>query len=101
VPYGSYVVEVVHPSYAYEPYRVEINSKGKFRARKVNYIQTSAVDPVDYPLTMFPFARLRYFHVREQWRLTDFLYSPMVSTCVFIFYVWKPNKVIGNLGNFY
>ena len=82
VPSGSYVVEVVNPSHAYEPVRVEINSKGKLRARKVNYIQTSTVDPVVYPLAMSPLARHRYFQVREQWRATDFLYSPMVLMMV-------------------
>jgi len=79
VPSGSYVVEVVNPDYAYEPVRVEINSKGKYRARRVNYIQTSQVVQVPYPLKMKPLKRFRYFQVREQWRVTDFLFSPMVS----------------------
>ncbi|KAE8751414.1 hypothetical protein FOCC_FOCC001988 [Frankliniella occidentalis] len=82
VPTGSYVIEVVNPTFAYEPVRVEINSKGKLRARKVNYIQTSTVDPVAYPLALTPLARHRYFQVREQWRATDFLYSPMVLMMV-------------------
>jgi hypothetical protein len=79
VPSGSYIVEVANPNYAYEPVRVEINSKGKYRARKVNYIQTSQVLQVPYPLKMKPLHRFRYFQVREQWRVTDFLFSPMVS----------------------
>lgn len=79
VPSGSYVVEVANPDYAYEPVRVEINSKGKYRARRVNYIQTSQVVQVPYPLKMKPVKRFRYFQVREQWRVTDFLFSPMVS----------------------
>jgi hypothetical protein len=36
VPSGSYVVQVVNPNYFYEAVRIEINGKGKFRARKVN-----------------------------------------------------------------
>lgn len=36
VPSGSYVVDILNPNYLYEPVRVEINNKGKFRARKVN-----------------------------------------------------------------
>jgi hypothetical protein len=79
VPSGSYVIEVTNPDYAYEPVRVEINSKGKYRARKVNYIQTSQVLQVPYPLKMKPLKRVRYFQVREQWRLTEFLFTPMVS----------------------
>lgn len=72
------MVEVVNPNYVYEPVRVEINSKGKFRARKVNLIQTSQVIQVPYPLKMRPLAPFRYFQVREQWRMTDFLFNPMV-----------------------
>jgi hypothetical protein len=79
VPSGSYVIEVANPDYVYEPVRVEINSKGKYRARKVNYIQTSQVLQVSYPLKMKPLKHIRYFQVREQWRVTDFLFSPMVS----------------------
>lgn len=82
VPSGSYVLEVVNPDYAYEPVRVEINSKGKYRARKVNYIQTSQVIPVAYPLKLKALSRLRYFQAREQWRITDFLFSPMVLMMV-------------------
>ncbi|XP_049953160.1 ER membrane protein complex subunit 7 homolog isoform X1 [Schistocerca serialis cubense] len=82
VPSGSYVLEVVNPDYAYEPVRVEINSKGKYRARKVNYIQTSQVIPVTYPLKLKALSRLRYFQAREQWRITDFLFSPMVLMMV-------------------
>lgn len=52
VPPGSYVVEVLNPEYNFEPARVEINSKGKYRARKVNHIKTSEVVVVPYPLKM-------------------------------------------------
>lgn len=82
LPSGSYVVEIVHPDFMYEPVRVEINSKGKYRARKVNYIQTSQVIQVPYPLRMKALSKYRYFQVREQWRLTDFLFNPMVIMMV-------------------
>ncbi|CAG9563730.1 unnamed protein product [Danaus chrysippus] len=82
VPSGSYVVEIINPDYMYEPVRVEINSKGKYRARKVNYIQTSQVIQVPYPLRMKALAKFRYFQVREQWRLTDFLFNPMIIMMV-------------------
>lgn len=78
VPAGSYVLEVTNPHYAYEPVRVEINSKGKIRARKVNYIQTSQVIQVPYPLKLKPYGFTRFFQMREQWRITDFLFNPMV-----------------------
>lgn len=82
IPSGSFVVEVIHPDYIYEPVRVEINSKGKYRARKVNFVQTSQVIQVPYPLRMKPLAKFRYFQLREQWRVTDFLFNPMVIMMV-------------------
>lgn len=78
VPSGSYVIEIVNPNSVYEPVRVEINSKGKFRARKVNLIQTSQVIQVPYPLKMRPLAPFRYFQVREEWKVKDFLFNSMV-----------------------
>lgn len=60
---GSYVLEVLSPEYAYESVRVEINSKGKFRARKVNHIQTNLVVQVPYPLRLKPLGnRSTRFH---------------------------------------
>lgn len=82
VPSGSYVVEILNPNYIYEPVRVEINPKGKFRARKVNYIQPSQVIQVPYPLKLKALQRFRYFQQREQWKITDFLFNPMVIIMV-------------------
>lgn len=82
IKYGSYIVEIVNPDYYYEPVRVEINSKGRYRARKVNLIQTSQVIQVPYPLKLKPMSKIRYFQVREQWRVTDFLFNPMVLMMV-------------------
>ncbi|XP_056648266.1 ER membrane protein complex subunit 7 [Diorhabda sublineata] len=82
VPAGSYIVEVLHPEYTFEPARVEINSKGKFRARKVNHIKTSEVIVVPYPLRMKALGKTRYFQVREQWRVTDLLFNPMIMMMV-------------------
>jgi hypothetical protein len=78
VPSGSFVLEVLNPDYVYEPVRVEINSKGKYRARKVNYIQPSQVIQLPYPLKLKALTTFRYFQQREQWKVTDFLFSPMV-----------------------
>ncbi|XP_030382550.1 ER membrane protein complex subunit 7 homolog [Scaptodrosophila lebanonensis] len=82
VPSGSYVLEVNHPDIFYEPVRVEINPKGKFRARKVNFVQPAQIIQVPYPLKMKPLMRLKYFQAREQWKITDFLFSPMVLMMV-------------------
>ncbi|KAF5272541.1 hypothetical protein FQA39_LY07865 [Lamprigera yunnana] len=78
VPSGSYIFEVLHPEFSYESVRVEINSKGKFRARKLNHIQTSSVIQIPYPLKLKPMGKTRYFQIREQWRVTDFLFNPMI-----------------------
>jgi len=75
---GSYVVEVVNPNFMYEPARVDINSKGKMRARKLNYLQSSLVIQISYPLKFKPRGPFKYFQIREQWRVTDFLLNPMV-----------------------
>lgn len=83
VPSGSYVVEILNPNYVYEPVRVEINPKGKFRARKVNYIQPSQVLQVPYPLRIKALAKFKYFQQREQWKITDFIFNPMVIIMVF------------------
>lgn len=82
IPSGSYVLEVMNADFVYEPVRVEINSKGKFRARKVNFIQTSQVIQVPYPLKLKPMGKYRYFQVREQLRMTDFLFNPMILMMV-------------------
>lgn len=57
---------------------MEINPKGKFRARKVNYVQPSQVLQVPYPLKLKALTRFRYFQQREQWKITDFLFNPMI-----------------------
>ncbi|XP_072381368.1 ER membrane protein complex subunit 7 homolog [Diabrotica undecimpunctata] len=82
VPAGSYIVEVLHPEFTFEPARVEINSKGKFRARKVNHIKISEVIIVPYPLRMKALGKTRYFQLREQWRITDLLFNPMIMMMV-------------------
>ncbi|KAH8026892.1 hypothetical protein HPB51_026227 [Rhipicephalus microplus] len=74
---GSYVVEVANPDHVYEPVRVDINSKGKFRARRVNYIQSNLIQTVAYPLKLKSRGPFQYFQVRETWRITDFLLNPM------------------------
>jgi hypothetical protein len=75
---GSYTVEIIHPQFKYESARVDISSKGKIRARKVNNLQPSQVSHLPYPLRLNPTGMHRYFQAREQWRLTDVLLSPMV-----------------------
>ncbi|KAG5865296.1 hypothetical protein JTB14_013792 [Gonioctena quinquepunctata] len=82
VPAGSHVIEILNPEYTFEPARVEINSKGKYRARKVNHIKTSEVIVVPYPLRMKALGKTRYFQVREQWRITDVLFNPMIMMMV-------------------
>ncbi|XP_054712907.1 ER membrane protein complex subunit 7-like [Uloborus diversus] len=79
---GSYAVEVINPNHIYEPSRIDINSKGKFRARKLNYVQTNLVHQVPYPLKFKVRAPYKYFQVREAWRITDFLMNPMVLMMV-------------------
>ena len=78
LPSGSYLVEVSNPDHFYEPVRIEITSKGKIRARKVNNIQPSQVTQVPYTLKLKSAGKFRYFHKREEWKITDMLMNPMV-----------------------
>ncbi|XP_019374515.1 PREDICTED: ER membrane protein complex subunit 7 [Gavialis gangeticus] len=82
IPSGSYVVEVISPAYKFEPVRVDITSKGKMRARYVNYIKTSEVVRLPYPLQMKSSGPPSYFIKRESWGWTDFLMNPMVMMMV-------------------
>ncbi|XP_074650084.1 endoplasmic reticulum membrane protein complex subunit 7-like [Tubulanus polymorphus] len=82
LPSGSYLVEVANPTYLFEASRVDITSKGKIRSRKVNNIQTSSVQTMAYPLRFKPRGKANYFQIREQWRITDLLFNPMVLMMV-------------------
>ncbi|XP_070552561.1 endoplasmic reticulum membrane protein complex subunit 7-like [Ptychodera flava] len=82
VPSGSYVVEVSNPTYAFEPARVDITSKGKIRARKINFLQITSVISMNYPLRFKAKGQIKYFQKREQWKVTDFLMNPMVLMMV-------------------
>ncbi|KAI6225080.1 DUF2012 domain-containing protein [Aphelenchoides fujianensis] len=78
VPSGSYVLEVTNVDYIFEPIRVDINSKGKIRARRLNILQPNAVHTLPYPLRLQARQPTKYFRQREQWRATDVLMNPMV-----------------------
>lgn len=78
VPSGTYVVEVLNPTYIFESVRVDINTKGKKRARRVNYLQPSNVKTMHYPLEFRERRKANYFQKREQLKVTDFLFNPMV-----------------------
>lgn len=75
-------MEVLHPDFFYEPVRIDITSKGKIRARKVNNVQPTQVNQVPYPLKMKSLGRHRYFQKREEWKITDMLMNPMVMMMV-------------------
>lgn len=92
VPAGSYVVEAMSPNFMFEPVRVDISgrAKGKSRARKVNFLQNSAVVQVAYPLRFKAKASAPFFEKREKWNIKDMLFNPMVSRCKYGFYVQYP-----------
>lgn len=87
VPSGSYILDVYHPDIFYEPVRVEINPKGKFRARKVNFIQPAQVIQVPYPLRMKPLMRFKYFQTREQWKVGYKSRNPSIPFYMFLFFL--------------
>jgi len=82
VPPGSYILEVANKDYIFEPFRVDITSKGKIRARKLLHLQPTSVVGVPYPLKFVAKQPAMYFKAREQWRITDFLMNPMILMMV-------------------
>jgi len=82
LPSNTYVVEVISPRNVYEPVRVDINSKGKVRTRRLNLIQPSDVTMLRYPLNFESKGYPNYFYKREQFRVMDILMSPMVLMMV-------------------
>ncbi|XP_064636633.1 endoplasmic reticulum membrane protein complex subunit 7-like [Lineus longissimus] len=87
IPKGSYVIEVIHPAHIFEQARVDITTTGKIRARRVNNVQPSLVSTVQYPLKFKPRGNAKYFQMREQWKITDFLFNHMVLMMVLPFLV--------------
>lgn len=87
IPPGSYIVEAISPNYVFEPVRVDISgrAKGKIRARKVNFLQNSAVVTMPYPLKFKVKEPAAFFEKREKWRVTEMLFNPMVSPVPFMY----------------
>jgi len=79
---SSYIIEVVAPRNVYEPVRVDINSKGKIRTRRLNLLVPSDVTMLRYPLNFESKGYPNYFFKREQFRVFDLLMSPMVLMMV-------------------
>ncbi len=96
MPVGSsYIVEIASTEYLFESVRVDVSSKGKLRARRLNLLQPAQVTQVNarvtrtharlqmpYPLRFTPRHPIAYFRRREEWRVTDMLFSPMVLMMV-------------------
>ena len=80
VPPGSHVVEVSSPNHGFQPARVEISSKskGKMRARRVDWLQPGVVQQIRYPLHFKTKGKAGFFEKRETWHWTDSLMNPMV-----------------------
>jgi len=82
VPPGSYIAEVANKDFIFEPFRIDVTTKGKIRARKLLHLQPSSVVSAQYPLKFVAKQPAQYFKIREQWRITDFLMNPMVLMMV-------------------
>ncbi|KAK6745687.1 hypothetical protein RB195_012043 [Necator americanus] len=79
---GSYIVQVENVDFVFEPIRVDITAKGKIRARKLTVLQPNVVNQLPYPLKLSAREATRYFRKREEWRITDMLFNPMVLMLV-------------------
>jgi len=87
VPSGSYILEVNCIGYVFESVRVDITSKGKIRARRLNLLQPNAVMTIPYPLHLQSRKPAKYFRVREEWRMTEVLMNPMVIMLLVAFFL--------------
>jgi len=87
VPSGSYIVEISNTDYIFEPVRVDITSKGKIRARRLNLLQPNTVNTLPYPLQLSARQPAKYFRTREEWRMTDVLMNPMVIMLLVAFFL--------------
>merc|ERR1711879_634843 len=63
--------------YVYEDIRIDINSKGKHRARKNNPVQPNQVTQLPYPIKAKPLGKFRYFQKREEWKETEEMQAKM------------------------
>lgn len=79
---NSYVLEISSSRNYYEPVRIDINSKGKIRSRRLNLLEPSDVTILRYPLNFESKGYPNYFFKREQFRIMDLLMSPMVLMMV-------------------
>ena len=82
---GSYIVEIVSTKFLFPPVRVDITSKGKKRARKLDLISPNVVDEDFYPLKIKALGPAVYLKKREQFRVQDALMNPMVLMVVLPF----------------
>ncbi|KAH8298342.1 hypothetical protein KR018_006566, partial [Drosophila ironensis] len=78
LPNGTHILEVLHPDISFLDIKLEITAKGKYRARRVSYVQPWVIDHIPSPLRLLPIARRRFFHERQQWSIVDFVLNPMV-----------------------
>lgn len=67
--------------------RVDITSKGKIRARRLNLLQPNAVSTMPYPLQITARQPIKYFRAREEWRVTDMLMNPMILMLIVAFFL--------------
>ncbi|VDL60190.1 unnamed protein product [Hymenolepis diminuta] len=95
---GSYLVEFTNPTYLFQPVRVDINSKGKIRARNVNVLRTTAVKAVPHPLRITTVGKAMYFQPREQLRTLDLLLNPhvLIMLVPFLFIMVMPKLMDTN-----
>merc|ERR1712032_351321 len=52
------------------------------RARKNNAVQPNQVTQLPYPIKAKPLGKFRYFQKREEWKVTDVLFNPMLMMMV-------------------
>lgn len=82
IPSGSYILDIYHPDLKFQSLRVEINSTGKIRARKLSFLRSLPIHKVPYPLYLKPLGFFQYFRKREQWNIIDYVMNPVILITV-------------------
>ena len=76
---------MVSTKFVFPPVRVDITSKGKKRARRLDLISPLTVEEDFYPLKLKAKGPAVYVKQREQFRVQDALMNPMVLMVVLPF----------------